>query len=354
MNEKGKNPFVSIIIVHYGEIRYLKECIESIITNTLYPKWEIIIINNGDSLNIKELNFVLMRENKDINILNTSQNLGYAGSINLGSKFAKGSILAILNNDVKVGKSWLFPLVECLKQKENIAGCQGKILSLKKENKFDYAGAAGGYIDIYGYPFCRGRIFETIEDDKGQYDNETEVFWICGVCMAIKKIVLEKVGVFDEEFFMYGEEIDWCWRTQLLGYKFMFVPDSLIYHVGSANTQRWHFYKKIYYLHRNHLIILIKNYTMQKLLFILPIRFMLEFLAMWYYLFQKKFWACVYVAKAINWVIINYLSIYKKRGKIQKRRTVSDRKIMKKMFQHSLVLFYYIRRKKYFPKIYFK
>ncbi len=340
---------VSIIITHYGNIEYLQGCLNSIIENTEYPCWEIIIINNS-AVKVKSL---ITGKFDKIKIYDAPRNLGYAGSINTGTKIAKGKILIILNNDVELGKRWLLPLVNCLQRNGSIAGCQGKNLSLKNRSKFDYAGAAGGAIDIFGYPFCRGRIFDTIEKDYGQYNQPYEPFWICGVCMAIKRDALEKIGDFDEVLFMYGEEIDWCWRAQLLGYRFMFVPDSLIYHLGSGSTQKWPFHKKAYYLHRNHLYILIKNHSLEELLFILPVKISMDVMSSLYYLSKRNLLASLYLFKAIGWIIINFKTVWKKHEAIQKTRRVSvDKTIKKKMLKVPIAFLYFIQKKRRFTSIF--
>jgi len=341
---------VSIIIVHFGEEDYLKNCIKSILENTLYTDIEIIIINNTPFI----LNSKLLEEyspKEKIKIINTFKNLGYAGSINKGIPFTSGEVIAILNNDIEVEKNWLEPLIKELKN-EKIAGCQGKILSLKEKNKFDYAGAAGGFIDIFGYPFCRGRVFETIEIDKNQYDHKISVFWISGACMVIKKNILEKVGLFDEDFFMYGEEIDWCWRVHLLGYKLVFVPGSIVYHIGGASTKKWPSYKKVYYLHRNHLMLLLKNYSIKTLLFILPFKIIMELISFLYYLFNGEFRSSIEIFRGMAWNIKHFPYIIKKNRNIKKKGR--DKVIIRKMLKVPLPFIYYILKKRKFSKIMIK
>ncbi len=341
---------VSIIIVHFGEEEYLKNCIKSILKNSFYPDMEIIVINNTSFvLNSKFLEEYEIKE--EIKIINTFENLGYAGSINKGIQFASGEVIAILNNDIEVGKNWLKPLINELKS-EKIAGCQGKILSLKEKNKFDYAGAAGGFIDIFGYPFCRGRVFKTIEIDKNQYENKISVFWISGACMVIKKSALEKVGLFDENFFMYGEEIDWCWRANILGYKFVFIPESIIYHIGSASTKKWPSYKKVYYLHRNHLMLLLKNYSLNTLLLILPFKILMEFISFLYYFLKGEFRSSIEMFRGMAWNIKHLPYTIKKNKNIQ--RKVKDKVIMKIMLKVPLPFLYYILKKRKFSKIMIK
>lgn len=343
------NIFVSIIIVHYGEFKYLKDCLFSLYENTLYPNIETIIVDNTNLLKIEEID-INLKKTLNVKIINNKKNLGYASSINIGINHSKGSILAILNNDIIVGYNWLIPLLKVLEDK-TIAGVQGKILSWKNKNKFDYAGAAGGYIDIFGYPFCRGRIFDTIEEDKKQYDNVKKVFWISGACMIIKREIYEECGQFDEIFFMYGEEIDWCWRVNSLGYKFLFVPQSVVYHVGSASVQKWPLHKKIFYLHRNHLILLLKNYSFKTLCIIFPFKILMEFISCLYYFTKKNFRSSLSVLNSLKWILFNSRFILHLNKKNNHNKIISDKILIRDMYKFSIAFEYYILKKKYFYKI---
>ncbi len=347
---------VSIIIVHYGDIKYLKRCLTSIFKNTSCTKIsvEIVIVSNKSLIAMGEIEDIPASFKGKIKVIHSTKNLGYAGSINLGLKHSMGSVIVILNNDIEVTPGWLESLIECLAQDEEIAGCQGKILSLSDKDRFDVAGAAGAYLDKYGYTFFRGRIFDVLEKDSGQYDNKIEVFWICGVSMAIKKRVFNKVGFFDEDFFMYGEEIDWCWRARLSGYKFFFTPDTTIYHTGSASTGKWQPHKKIYYFHRNHLLLLLKNTSTIDLISIFPVKIFLEFVAIGYYLFKKDIKGAYAVLKSLLWLTTNFVSIWEKHNGVQSNRTVSDSKIKQKLLQRSIVFHHFILGKKYYQDMRFR
>lgn len=347
MGKTTQKPLVSIIIPHYGESSILLRCLQSIAQNTHRDDWEVIIVNSGTALD-SDVHSVINRILHAVII--TTANNGYAASINRGIKASVGVYFVIMNNDVEVESGWLTPLIEATESATDIAGAQGKVLSLRDKKTFDYAGGAGGYIDIFGYPFCRGRVFSSLEKDIGQYDNVQEIFWTCGVCMCISRRAFEKVGLFDEIFFMYGEEIDWCWRARMHGMKFLFSPESVIYHAGSANTKQWKSQKKIYYLHRNHMLMLIKNYSTSRLLLILPIKLAMEIVSISYYLVTTPTSALA-VISAFCWNISHFHRLFIYRAMHQKQRLVSDNKIWKSMLCRSVAFDYFILKKTRFPQL---
>ncbi len=230
---------------------------------------------------------------------------------------------------------------------KNIFSLQPKILSLANKKKFDYAGASGGFIDIYGYPICRGRVFEILEKDDDQYDDVVKTFWSCGVAMIIRKNILKKIGLFDPDFFAYGEEIDLCWRAQLLGYRNVVVPSAKVYHMGEASFKKFKF-KKYYLLHRNHLMFLIKNYSLPTLIGIFPLRLMLEFVSIVKFQAEGNFKRVLAILCSLAWITLNIVAVLKKHNKIQKRRSVDDKKIGENMINRCVPFEYYILNKKYF------
>ncbi len=169
--------------------------------------------------------------------------------------------------------------------------------------------------------------------------------------MIIKKEVFEKVGPFDEIFFMYGEEIDWCWRANIMGYKFIFSPASIVYHIEIASVQKWPIHKKTFYLNRNHLILLVKNYSFKTLFMILPVKIVMEFISFFYYIVSKKFKSAFFVLKSLKWIIINYSLLIRKNSEVQKKRIISDRNLFKKIYISSIAFQYHILKKKSFLKL---
>ncbi len=251
---------VSVIILQYNNTILLDRCLKSL-AKTRYKNYEIIIVDNKSSDNSVEF---IKKNYPNLNLIENNQNYGFAKGNNLGVKYANGEFIVFLNNDVEVDPDWLGELVKAIRKDKNIVACQPKVLSLRDKHKFEYAGAGGGFIDKYGYPICRGRVYDNIEEDKGQYNDEIDVFWCCGVCMFIRKNIFNDIGGFDNDFFVYGEEIDLCWRLNLSGYKLKYVPKSVIYHLGRGTAGEK--IKTWYWLHRNQALLVLKNYSFKTLL----------------------------------------------------------------------------------------
>lgn len=209
-----------------------------------------------------------MKKNfKEVTVISLTENLGFAGGYNQGLKKINSKYFIIVNSDIEVTKNWIPPLIEVLKNNSNIVAVQPKILSYSEKNKFEHAGAAGGFIDKLGYTFCKGRIFESTEIDEGQYDEYSEIFWASGACMAIKAQDFNDVGGFDESFFAHMEEIDLCWRLKNLGKNIFYTSDSTVFHVGGG-TLNYNSPKKTFLNYRNNLWMIHKNYKGKVPLFI--------------------------------------------------------------------------------------
>ena len=210
-----------------------------------------------------------------VRIIQLTQNWGFAKGYNEALQQVTADYFVILNSDVEVTSNWLGPMVELLEHDLSIAACQPKILSFDNKKMFEYAGAAGGWIDKYGYPFCKGRVFEICEEDRGQYDQAEPIFWASGASLFIRSVAFNEIKGFDEYFFAHQEEIDLCWRLQLAGHKIYSCPSSVVYHVGGGTLQRGHS-KKTYLNFRNNLIMLFKNLPLSQKITSLPLRFLLD------------------------------------------------------------------------------
>ena len=186
--------------------------------------------------------------------------------------------MVLLNSDVEVTEGWLTPLVRLMDENKDVAACQPKLLAMHDTNSFEYAGASGGFIDRYGYPFCRGRLMETIEKDHGQYDDATEVHWATGACLMVRKDVYWKAGGLDGRFFAHNEEIDLCWRMRLMGYRIMVEPSSKVYHVGGGTLPKGN-PMKTYLNFRNNLTMLYKNLPEKELGRVMRVRWWLDYIA---------------------------------------------------------------------------
>ena len=274
---------VSIIIPHYNNYSIIDECLKSL-KKISYKNIEIIVVDN----NSEDNSLLLLTENhRDIIIQKSKTNLGYAGGCNLGAEIATGEYLLFLNNDTIHNEDFLDKLVEVLDNNQEIACVQPKIKNYDNKEYFDYAGASGGFIDYLVYPFCRGRIFDTIEKDYGQYNEEKEVFWTSGSCMMIRSNLFHKLNGFDKDFFAHMEEIDLCWRIKRKGFINYCIPKSVIYHVG-GETLSYLNPKKTYLNFRNNLIMISKNDRFINLLYKIPSRLILDIFAAIKILINKK------------------------------------------------------------------
>lgn len=243
----------SIIIVTWNALHYLKKYLPSVVKSD-YEEFEIIIANNASEDSTVEWIEEFYPQCK---IVTYDKNYGYAGGNNRAVKYATGDILVFLNNDVQVDPNWLTCMNDTFRN-ESVGIAQPKLRSLKEPDYFEYAGAAGGFIDWMGYTFCRGRILDTIEKDKGQYEKSSEIFWASGAAFAIRKELFQDSGGFDEDFEFHMEEIDLCWRCLKLGQKIRYCPDSIVYHLGGGSLAHGS-PRKVFYNYRNNLLMLLKN-----------------------------------------------------------------------------------------------
>lgn len=266
---------ISVVILNYNGKNWLQQFLPNVIANTTYPNTEIIVADNAstdDSIAFIKQTFPQIR------VVINEKNSGYAGGYNEALKQIESDYYVLLNSDVEVTSDWIKQVINYMQQDELIAACQPKILSFHERNKFEYAGAAGGFIDKYGYPLCRGRIFDTCEEDTGQYNSSGEIFWASGACLFIKADLFHQVGGFDADFFAHMEEIDLCWRLKNLGYKICYCADSTVYHVGGGTLEKSN-PKKTFLNFRNNRILLQKNKNEKELVSINSTRNKLDKLA---------------------------------------------------------------------------
>ncbi|MCH7521230.1 MAG: glycosyltransferase family 2 protein [Candidatus Marinimicrobia bacterium] len=342
----ARPPLFSIIVVNYNGLSFLKGCFDSLL-GTTYPSVEILMVDNGStdgSVPFVERNY------PQVKLIKSPTNLSYSGGNNLGIRHASGDYIVLLNNDTEVTPGWLEPLAEEFASDRTIAACQPKILMMTDRSSFEYAGAAGGYMDWFGFPFLRGRIFDVIEQDHGQYQNQVDLFWTSGAAMAIRKSVLDEIGLLDEDFVLHMEEIDLCWRMHLMGYRLRARPDAVIYHFGGGTLGRDRV-AKLYYNIRNSIFMLLKNVSARRLFWVLPIRALLDLAFLFKSLFTLDVKRAAAVPAAYAWLLIHLRLILKKRREIQRRRTVSDMAIDPLLYPGSLVVAYFIGRKRTFTEL---
>ncbi len=246
---------VAVIILNWNGEKLLREFLPSVVANTDTSIADVIVADNGSTDGSREL---LRKDFPQVKLLEFDENLGFAGGYNRALRETGYRYTLLLNSDVETPAGWLTPLHNFMEAHPDAAACQPKILSYKQKEKFEYAGAAGGFIDRNGYPYCRGRIFDTVEDDNGQYDIPVEVFWATGAALMVRTDLYEKAGGLDERFFAHMEEIDLCWRLLLMGHTLWCVPASHVYHLGGGSLPAAN-PRKTYLNFRNNLLLLHKN-----------------------------------------------------------------------------------------------
>jgi GT2 family glycosyltransferase len=274
----------------------------------------------------------------------------FARGNNEGIKVAHGEILGLINNDVEVSADFLNPIVQAFQEMPALAACQPKVRNLNKPHLFEYAGASGGFIDRYGYPFMRGRVFFTVEEDQGQYNNPMEIFWSTGACFFIRHSVINEIGLLDEDFVMHMEEIDLCWRMHLRGYKIFCIPSSLVWHKGGGTLAQDN-PLKTYWNFRNNIFLLVKNLGIANLIRFLLFRFFLDVTALVWEMLRGKIKNSWSIIQAYLWRMLHFPMLIQKRQKNQKQRKVTDQEIFRLVYPGSIVWEYFIRGRKKFSEL---
>ena len=267
---------ISVVILNWNGSALMEEFLPSVIANTPSQIAEIIVADNGSTDNSVAM---LKEKFPSVRLLLFDRNYGFAEGYNLAISHVETTYTVLLNNDVEVTANWLDAPVRALEADYTLAGVQPKILDKKNKHKFEYAGAAGGWIDHYGYPFCRGRVLHLVEEDCGQYDNPMNIFWASGACFFIRTEVFKKEGGLDAGFFAHQEEIDLCWRLCARGYRLKCIPQSVVYHVGGS-TLKSESPRKTFLNFRNNLLMVYKNMPTDRLKTVMRLRFFLDYLAM--------------------------------------------------------------------------
>ncbi|TDD74961.1 glycosyltransferase family 2 protein [Flavobacterium caseinilyticum] len=328
---------IAVVILNWNGILLLEKFLPSVVQFS--PEATIYVADNAstdDSISYIKAFF------PSVTIIKNNSNLGFASGYNEALKQVNADIYALVNSDIEVTEHWLKPILETFENEPKTAIIQPKILDYKRKEFFEYAGAAGGFIDEYGYPFCRGRIFDTLEKDNGQYNDSREIFWASGACFFIRSSVYNELNGFDDDFFAHQEEIDLCWRAYNKGYKIKYNSESVVYHVGGATLEQGH-PMKTYLNFRNSLLMLTKNLPKEKLYSILFGRMILDGIAAIQFLTQGKFshfWA---ILKAHGAFYRLFITNYKKRGQFQNKKYYEIR---------SIVFLYFIKKIRLFNAIF--
>ena len=265
----------AVVILNWNGEMFLKQFLPSVITHTDLSVNEIVVADNGSTDGSLQL---LKEQFPEVKTILLDQNYGFAGGYNKALAQIDAEYYLLLNSDVEVTPGWLDVLTTYMDKHPKTAACQPKIRAFHNKEYFEHAGAAGGFIDRYGFPYCRGRIFGTTEKDLGQYDEVSEIFWATGACLMIRSEIFKKTGGFDDAFFAHMEEIDLCWRINSRGFKIVCVPQSVVYHVGGGTLNTEH-PRKTYLNFRNNLLMLYKNVPQAQLNKVLNARWLFDYAA---------------------------------------------------------------------------
>lgn len=321
---------IAVVILNWNGTKLLKQFLPSVIEFS--PEATIYVADNASS---DESIAVLKSDFPSVKIIQNKENFGFAKGYNEALKFVEEPYYALVNSDIEVTKNWLEPILTTFETNQEIAIIQPKILAYNNKEYFEYAGAAGGFIDKFGYPFCRGRIFNTVEKDTNQYNDITEIFWASGACFFIRNSVFKSLNGFDADFFAHQEEIDLCWRAYNENHKVIYHPNSLVYHVGGATLSVGN-PKKTYLNFRNSLAMLLKNLPKKQLFTVLFLRLCLDSIASIKFLLQGEIKHTFAILKA-HFYFYRHLFYF-----LNKREIKQKNKYYKTT---SIIYQYYIKRK---------
>jgi len=288
----------SIVILNWNGAKMLRQYLPSVVACTTLPNTEIVVADNGSTDDSLEV----LKDFPSVRVIRLYQNYGFAEGYNRALKEIDAEYTILLNSDVEVTEGWLTPLLDFMDVHPNVAATMPKIRSYLHKERFEHAGAAGGYMDRLVYPYCRGRILNHVEEDKGQYDTIAQVFWATGACMCVRTATYKELGGLDSDFFAHMEEIDLCWRMQMRGYQLYCIPQSVVYHLGGG-ALNYESPRKTYLNFRNCLLMIYKNLPMPQLLGVWIVRFFLDYVAALQLLLTgkaKNAWA-VFQARCAFW-----------------------------------------------------
>ncbi|NDW10671.1 glycosyltransferase family 2 protein [Dysgonomonas sp. 520] len=337
---------VSVVILNWNGRKLLEQFLPSVTKYSQGDSVDIIVADNNSS----DDSVSFIRENyPSVKLILLPDNYGYAGGYNKALAQVDSEYVVLLNSDVEVTENWLDPMISHLDDNRDVAALQPKVLAQREKHFFEYAGAAGGFIDKLGYPFCRGRLFSEVEKDNGQYDTTIDIFWATGACITIRLKDYLDAGGLDESFFAHQEEIDLCWRLNARGRKVVCIPTSVVYHVGGATLSESSPHKTFLNF-RNNLLMMYKNMPSKRLNLVLWMRYFLDLLAA----FQMLITGQVSNAKAVlkaNQEFRKIKSNYRQTRKENLSKTVNKTTIT--IYPRSLLWDYYIRRRKKFSRLKF-
>lgn len=336
-------PSVAVIILNYNGKALLQQFLPSVMKHSQGA--DIYVADNASTDDSVQF---LQKEFPQVKLITMQSNAGFAGGYNIALEKVEAEYFALVNSDVEVTESWIDPVIALMEQDRDIAACQPKLLAYQQKDTFEYAGACGGFIDKYSYPFCRGRIFNELEKDHAQYNDAREIFWATGACMFVRASVYKELGGFDADYFAHMEEIDLCWRMKNIGHKVFVVPSSVVYHLGGGTLNAIS-PRKTYLNFKNNLITFTKNYPGARWLWILVLRLFLDGVAGIKFLLEGRLLHTWAVLRA-HWSYYFTLP-----ATLRKRREMKSRKnfhaSLSGMYWGNIVSCFYLGKIKSFEKL---
>ncbi|MBS9766310.1 MAG: glycosyltransferase family 2 protein [Flavobacteriaceae bacterium] len=330
---------VALVILNWNGQKLLEEFLPSLLNYSREQGVTIYVADNASTDN--SVSFV-KEHFKEVVVIKNAENEGFAKGYNMALQQVKADVYGLINSDIEVTKDWLPPILSLFEKEEKTAVIQPKILSYKEKDTFEYAGAGGGFIDKLGYPYCRGRIFNSLEKDTSQYDDTTPIFWASGACFFIRSVVFWEMNGFDEDYFAHQEEIDLCWRIQNEGYNILYTGKSTVYHIGGATLQESN-PQKTFLNFRNSLFSILKNVPAKKIIPLIFVRLVLDGIAGLKFFMELRPRHTFAIIKA-------HLSFYNNVSKILKKRKHTAKKEDYYLVK-SIVWNYFILRKKTFKEL---
>jgi len=334
-------PIVALVILNWNTAGYLQKFIPSLLAAT-YSNKKIYVIDNNSTDNSLE---ILRTHFPEVNILALPENNGFANGYNIGLSQIIADYYLIINSDIEATPNFIEPLVTLMEKDKLIAACQSKLLSLSDKRTFEYAGAAGGWIDKLGFPFAKGRIFTTIEEDNGQYQQAEPIFWASGACMFLRSDVFKELGGFYEYYYMHQEDIDLCWRAQNSGYTIYSCPQSVVYHIGGGSLS-WQNHLKTFLTFRNNYIMISRNLPFFQAAFIITIRLLIDFIGCFHFALTGKAGISKAIFKA-EFAYFYWLLFYPNKRNKQAKGWLTKSGI----YKGTVLIPYFLKNKRMFSKI---
>jgi len=335
---------IAVVILNWNGSHHLKRFLPSVCRCSGLPENSVYVVDNGstdDSLSMVRNTF------PEVVVIEYPRNYGFAPGYYMALKQIDAEYFVLLNSDVEVTPGWLEPLYAAMEADPALGACMPKMRDYNRPDHFEYAGAAGGFIDRFGYPFCRGRLLSSVEKDTGQYDSKKDIFWASGACMFVRALAYFRAGGLDGDFFAHMEEIDLCWRMRRIGYTIRAVPESVVYHIGGGTLPNNNPHK-LYLNYRNNLYLLFKNLSITALFPVIFLRMILDGISAMVYLFSGS--GSFFMA-----VILAHLSFYRNifrliRKRIDLRSTIGRANI-REIYPGSILFCFFMRKKRYFSQL---